>query len=65
MTPWHVFIIVAALIAPIVCGLHHDCQGSLPAILDLSKIAIVGTLGHAGQTLRTTNSNGHTTETKQ
>jgi hypothetical protein len=52
VTPWHVVIIIAALVVPIVCGLHPTCQTALPQILDLSKIAIVGTLGHAGQSLR-------------
>jgi hypothetical protein len=48
VTPFHVVVIIAAIVGPVVCALHGSCHESLPQILDLSKLTIVGTLGHAG-----------------
>jgi hypothetical protein len=48
MTWHHVFIITAALLAPLVCGFSSSCSASLPAVLQLSTVVISGALGHAG-----------------
>lgn len=48
MTWHHVFVITAALVAAIICGLKGTCAASLPAVLQLSTVVISGALGHAG-----------------
>ena len=48
MTWHHVFIITAALLAPLICGFSSTCAPSLPAVLQLSTVVISGALGHAG-----------------
>ncbi len=52
MTIYHVIIIGFALAAPLVCGLSPACAASLPSIIQLSTMAIAGTLGHAGSASR-------------
>ncbi len=52
MTAYHVIIIGFALAAPLVCGLSPACAQSLPSIIQLSTMAIAGTLGHAGSVSR-------------
>jgi len=47
VTPYHVAVLIASLVVPTICGLHTGCHDSLPQIIDLCKIAIVGTLGNA------------------
>jgi hypothetical protein len=62
MTWHHVFVITAALLAPIACGLSATCAPSLPAVLQLSTVVISGALGHAGaQRLKTVAKEGDRT----
>lgn len=47
MTAFHVVIILAALAGPLLCGLSPSCHDSMPAVVQLSTMAIAGAIGHA------------------
>lgn len=62
MTWHHVFIITAALIASLVCGISNTCHESMPAVLQLATVVISGALGHAGAGVVKRGSISHVTE---
>jgi len=45
----HVAIIVAALVALLVCGLHPTCSATSATIGTLATVIVGGVFGHAGR----------------
>ena len=50
MTWQHVFLVMMALIAPVLCGMTQTCHDMLPALKDLSLAVVAGTMGNAMRT---------------
>lgn len=49
MTWHHVVLVIAALAAPLACGLHAQCGAVMPQVVTLSTMIVAGVLGHAGR----------------
>jgi lipoprotein signal peptidase len=47
MTVAHVAVIIAALLAVLLCGAHPSCAANMTAVADIAKMVIAGALGNA------------------
>jgi len=47
MTYAHVAVIIAAILAVLLCGAHPTCGASMTAVSDIAKMVIAGALGNA------------------